>query len=96
VKEVNEFLAESQARGRIRYYWPKTRGLTEKWFSWGKTQELELFGQSGLFQNSIGGMPRFDRSVDHELDPSFRAEPDFMIPFTRTIEITPRFPKYLL
>jgi hypothetical protein len=61
-----------------------------------KILALKLLWQSGLLQNSVGSMPRFDMIVDAKADIGDGTVPDLVITFPLPFETAPSFLKMLL
>jgi len=57
---------------------------------------LKLFGQSGLLQNCIGGVPGFDMTVDGKADIGDRTVPDLVTSFSPPFEPASGFLQVLL
>jgi hypothetical protein len=46
--------------------------------------------QTGLFENAVSGVPRFDVVIDRDRPLGFRAKPDFVIALALPVETAPR------
>lgn len=53
--------------------------------------ESKFFLKTGLFENCIRGMPRFDFGIHRDVSANLWAEPYFMVTFARTDEVTSGF-----
>jgi len=57
---------------------------------------LKLLGQSGLLQNCIGSVLKFDMIVDDKSDIGDRTVPNLMIAFSLSFELAASFAQMLL
>jgi len=53
--------------------------------------QLELFWQPSLFQNTIGRVTRFNAIINNNRSLRIRAKPDFVIAFALTIKSATSF-----
>nr|VFK14676.1 MAG: hypothetical protein BECKLPF1236B_GA0070989_10659 [Candidatus Kentron sp. LPFa] len=68
--------------------WPMRWAQSEAWSSQVVFDKRisKLFGKTGLFQNTIGGMARPDFVIDGKTHARDRAVPDLMIAFSLSFE----------
>ena len=76
---------------RVKYMYEKQRRTSNN-----KFLSLKLLGQSGLLQNCIGSVPRFDMIVDDKADIGDRTVPDLVIAFSLPFELAVSFAQMLL